>query len=278
MLSHLVRALDRMEAKIFWILQRIVPYEWTGPDYGWKEALFYPTNIETWNNHSSVLTKLVKVLDAGETGSLLDVGSGGSGFAGLIDRCETGRGLDVTLLDVSRHRIAGEKVRRVILGDSRCLPVKAESYDYVVSIDCEGILDESSILEMKRVAKRQVILHFPVDSDDGDFVGSRADLEFQKQHMRAFGHENAWTALVLQKGHPKLERLRELMPGIEVSGTNNADIWKRHMINSRRPVLRFFTGTWYAIALKRGNSKPPYRGCLVVYDKQSASVHQADRG
>jgi len=261
------KILDKLVGKFFLMLQKVFNYKWTNTDYGIKEAIIFPRNIDTFNRYSILLHHLIKNNNLNKKNTLLEIGAGGLGILNFLRKSNYDEYFDVTLFDLDEKRMLVANGENVVIGDSNNLPFKDNSFDFVISLDCEGLFEEQSIHEMKRAAKIGVIIHFPIDSDDGVYLGTRMDAEFQKQHVRFFNTPDEWTASALKNNYPRLDKIKKILPGANICGTENGYIWVRHMINARRQILGYFSGLYYLFLLKRKNFVKPYRGAIISYNK-----------
>lgn len=251
-------------------------YFWNGDDFGIKEALFWPRGIDEWQRYSKVMENL----PLEEKFSLLDVGSGKEGIAAFLHYarrfCEK---YQLTLLDIDGTRFENTKLKlpnvEKVVADGCNLPFKKDSFDIVISVDsAEHVpqhLRSEYFSEIKRVTNGKVIVHCPVESEDGTFVGRQSDFQFQQSYIDMFGEEDANTAEHIEAGHPTLRELRECFPGAEIRGIQNTSIWLKHMLLSRRPLLGLCTGLLYCLVWQRYEDKSSYHGALLVWNKDDGS-------
>lgn len=246
-------------------------YRWNRDEFGLCEALLWP-DIDIWKRYSAALQQLVRLPASPERTSVLEVGAGGHGIVPLLKYSGWIKKFQVTLSDISERALSSANidagVNRVV-GDGRELPFRRGTFDVVISIDTlEHMPEEKRAMcfgEFRRVAKRLIIVHLPIQTDDGLYVGQVSDRHFLTAHVRRFGREEPNTAEHLHAGHVSLEELRQALPGAEVVGTQNANVWLKYMVMSRSPLIRHLTGLVYLLFWKAQENAPPYHGCLVRY-------------
>lgn len=134
---------------------------------------------------------------------ILDVG-GGEGP--ILDFLPEDR---ITILDRSD---TGE-VSGFVKGDAAALPFEDEAFDYVASVDVyehiEPATRESYLSELRRVARRGVLLAAPFDSD----VVRAAERVANECHRSVYLAENVWLKEHAENGLPQLDGTREFFEG-----------------------------------------------------------------
>lgn len=208
--------------------------------------------------------------------SVLDVGAGGNGISEYLNSSR----YTIFLLDIRKDAFTNTFVKKKnvepIVGDGTRLPFKDRAVDFVV---CAATLEHirrqkrhEFLVELKRVCKRKVLLHFPVESGNGLFKGKEYDLKFQDAHKRIYGFEESWTAEHIEKGYPRVNEVRELLPEVEIIGRKNCDVWLRYRVLSARPLIGALSGLIYCLVWKKKDNKPPYLECMIQYTKDHDEV------
>jgi SAM-dependent methyltransferase len=259
-------------------LARLVGYKYLGGNFGVREAIVFCASVDVWRRYSAVADVLRSLAGAscGCRPRVLDVGSGPGDIMLFLpsDRW------DVCLLDKDPKAVAscGGRCWRIV-GDARRLPFSDEAFDYVVSVDCLEHLPASErgmvIGEMRRVARRAVIIHVPMSSDDGLFVAADCDRRYQYWHRRILGFEEPNISEHLQMGVPSLGELKGLLPEAEFSGVMNARAWLNVMVLSRTPLTMLLAGFAYLLCIRRQDEGPPFYGSLVVWIRRPPVGHGA---
>jgi hypothetical protein len=245
-----------------------------GPErsYGWLEGLLSPTG-DYWIRYTQVIAAL-RQLPSGGPRSVVEVSSGGRG--GLAWALP-GAKLNICLVDWSTRLLSdtrGGKAWRVC-ADACRLPFADESFDAAVSIDTVEHLPRSLrapfVKELKRVAKQAVVLTCPLQSDDGVFSAREADLGLHRQIQDRNGVQPEWLMEHIQQGHPTEEELSGLLPGAQITGSENCQTWLRFASLNQRVLLWLFAGLFYSSVLRKQEENPPYRRGLLVWRKAPAS-------
>jgi ubiquinone/menaquinone biosynthesis C-methylase UbiE len=235
--------------------------------FGWLQAILY-TGIDQWQRYGSVAQQIRTLDDASIT--VLDVGGSSGTIRKFLD-CKRYR---LCVLDVNIQALAKIDDLRlgVIAGDGCCLPFKDNSFDVVISVDSlEHVPDANKAAycqELKRVAKRYVIVHCPADSSDGEFQGAACDAKFLQWHQQRFERNEPNTLEHLNSGLPKVDELRRLFPEANVAGKQNAHVWFKYMTISAAPYIRLVAGLLYKLRLQNKDDLPPYHACLLMWRKR----------
>jgi hypothetical protein len=122
------------------------------------------------------------------------------------------------------------------------------------------------LTELKRICK-MIILHFPCEGRNGEFIGKRCDFAFQDYHKKQFGIKDEKTDEHILAEHPVIDELDDIFPTSQIFGRKNCNIWYKYMTFSRKPVIGFFAGLLYLLLWKKEDNTPPYYECLLVYTK-----------
>lgn len=271
--------MSRLTAGLFFkirrLLVRALRYRFNKGRFGIKEALVFCYSVDVWQRYSHV-AKAILGLSDGQSGkrlSVLDVGGGSGEIAHFLVPTE----YDCCILDMSCHHLNTWKDSRVsyIQGSGTSLPFRDSTFDVVVSVDTlehiSGAQKATFISELKRVARRQVVVHAPAKSTDGVFVADEYDqnLDWWMQRVYHFGDTN--TSEHLLSGVPSVEDLQRAFPGAQPVGTFNAKTWYLVMRLERLPLLNLFTGFLYLALQKRSSCTAPYYACLLSWPKTTGS-------
>jgi SAM-dependent methyltransferase len=128
-----------------------------------------------------------------------------------------GEGTILTFLPEDRITILehsdAEDVPGFVRGDATALPFEDESFDYVASVDVYEHIEPASreryLSELRRVARRGVLLAAPFDSD----VVRAAERVANECHRAVHLNENVWLKEHAEKGLPQLDGTREFFEG-----------------------------------------------------------------
>lgn len=146
-----------------------------------------------WRREFYLLEKMVREqMKANST--VLDAPTGTGRFVPLLS--ELGHrvtGMDISLDMLKMHPLSGGENRRCLVqGDCESLPFRDNEFDYVVSLRFLGHVPPDSranvLLEFKRVARRGIIVGFPV-------VQSFTKVKFEMGNLRyrlANGRPRCW--------------------------------------------------------------------------------------
>ena len=140
--------------------------------YGLSDAIFHSKDIDRWSRYAHI-EKILEIKE--ERFSILDVGSGGEGISGFLIPKRSD--LDFFLFDVRKDAFKDLKRAHCVVGDGCRLPFRDKAFDIIVSTDAiEHIpksLRQNFYKEMKRVARKKIILTCPMQSSDGEFQGKK---------------------------------------------------------------------------------------------------------
>jgi hypothetical protein len=205
---------------------------------------------------------------------ILDVGGGEGPILNFLPEDR------ITILDQSD---TGE-VSGFVKGDAAALPFEDEAFDYVASVDVyehiEPVSRESHLSELRRVARRGVLLAAPFDSD----AVRAAERVANECHRSVYLAENVWLKEHTENGLPRLDGTREFFEGQgdSVSVLPNGYIlhWLAMMcLTFYRPRLEVELGTlvdhanafYNEFICELDNVEPCYRYLLVCL-KGSANI------
>jgi SAM-dependent methyltransferase len=183
----------------------------------------------------------------------------------------------VCLVDRSADLLADPRGRGAlrVCADACHLPFRENAFDVAVSLDTLEHLPHPLrpifIEELKRVAKQGVVLTCPLESADDHFRAEKTDSCLSMAIAKRNGVQPGWLQEHLQRGHPTREDLLEVLPGAQVSGSDNCDAWLRFALLQQRLFLWLLTGVYYLLFLRKQDTDPPYRQALVVWQKQEVT-------
>jgi SAM-dependent methyltransferase len=216
---------------------------------------------------------LNKLASAGEA-RLIEVASGGSGgMAWALGRQDSG----ICLVDRSADLLRDARGRGAlrVCADACALPFRDNAFDAAVSLDTVEHLPRTArpifIEELKRVVKHGIVITCPLESADGLFQAEKPDLRLSAAIAKRNAVQPGWLQEHLQQGHPTREELLELLPGAQVTGSDNCEAWLRFALLQQRAFLWLFSGLFYLLSLRKRDAEPPYRQALLVWEKQSVA-------
>jgi len=239
-----------------------------GKGYGWFEALLSPT-CDYWTRYSVVISGIDRLVKNGVP-QIMEVASGGRG--GIAWALGT-RPFQVCLVDRSaelvRDKRGGTAFR--VCGDGCKLPFTDDSFDVAISLDTLEHLPRNLrpafIEELKRIARRGVVLTCPLISADGIFQAREVDLSLSRAIEERKGVQPGWLQEHIQQGHPTREELGELLPNAEVKGFENCITWLRFAEFYRQLFVWPLSALFYVAVLRKHDAGPPYRRAVVVWEK-----------
>ncbi len=247
--------------RIIWILRRLrfslveKFYRFRGTNYGLLEAIFFPTTIRHFLAYTAVIQTFVE-----EKGiiSVLEVGGGGPGISSFLDTTS----FRICIADVEVNNIKGYVERRAdaVGVDGSKLPFRNNTYDVVVSIDTlEHVpkrLHKDFIRELKRVARKKVVITGPVTDNKGRYKAREYIDEYELKRRKLHEHSEV----------PALNNLQEEFPDSEFEGYQNCYI-RNIYTGIESSIFRVFAGLFYLVFLKKWDNQPPYFSCRITYDK-----------
>jgi hypothetical protein len=125
------------------------------------------------------------------------------------------------------------------------------------------------IEELKRVAKRGVVITCPLESADEFFQAAKPDADLSAVIARRNRVQPGWLKEHMQQGHPTREELLEVLPGAQVTGSDNCHAWLRFALLQQRLFMWLFTGVYYLLFLRKHDVEPPFRQALLIWHKQA---------
>jgi hypothetical protein len=268
----IVRLIDGAMREAWESLGMRILHRWgRGPEktYGWLEGFFSPT-CDYWVRYTQVIAAL-KGLPQGSVRSLVEVSSGGRGG---IAWALPGTQLKLCMVDWSTQLLRdprGGKAWRVC-ADACRLPFADCSFDAAVSLDTIEHLSRGLrapfLDELKRVAAKEVVLTCPLQSEDGTFQAGEFDLGLHRKIQERNGVQPEWLREHIEHGHPTKEELSRLLPGAQITGSENCQTWLRFASLYQRAFLWPLAGLFYFAVLRKRDTQPPYRRGLLVWHKQ----------
>lgn len=238
------------------------------PDcFGITESILYSWRIDVFHRYSTIAKEINKMNN--KHTSILDVGGGGGGVLGFIDSSK----YSICVLDIDKKAFSNTNSDlNAIIADACNIPFKDNSFDIVTSVDSlEHVPDPLKpdyLNELKRVAKRMILLHFPANSNDGVYQGGKYDIKFNEMHKRLAGFGESNTMEHIRSGLPKIEDIQSFFPKSKIIGRQNCDVWYKYMVLERLPYISLLTGLIYLLFWKKKDDKPPYHACLVSWRKE----------
>ncbi len=202
-------------------------------------------------------------------GLVLELGSGTSGL-GLLSR-EKQR-----VISVDRTRYGRRGTTNRVLADARFLPFANSIFETVVSVDMIEHIPTSgrqlALNEMKRVTRRLVVLHTPVESPPL-FLARQYDtmlLELRKK-MRAYTTQELTEHV--RSGHPTLDELTSVFPGSSIIGTQNCHTWYFVMAIQSIPAFVPIMGLAHRILKRVYDRGDCFYSCVLVYDTTQTNTN-----
>ena len=280
------------EAGILALLERVLArirqrtYRWSGPSFGLMESVLFPDGfqVDLWTRYSRTVAALKSRFPSRPARwRVLEVGSGGPGLAGFMRNREFWNTFDLVVLDRDAHLLGATRRARPVLADALSLPFQDRSFDAVLAIDVlehiPAAMRGDAARELRRVSRRVVICHCPVDGPSEQFVGRDADLRFREEFARRFtGPRPGWVDEHLGARHPTPAELREFFPGCVMSGDQNRDVWLEYMLAGQPRTggaSRFLVGYRYWRSGSRRDHRPPYRSALIEWEAGPGDPHRA---
>ncbi len=197
--------------------------------------------------------------------TILDIGGGDKSFF-LI-----GRGNCVSL---ELRKLPGVQA----VGSATSLPFRSNSFDCVLCVDTiEHIprtLRSAAVLEMKRVARRRVIIHTPVQGGS-TYVGRSYDLAFNEWHKLRKRKDERNTKEHIINIQPTARELEG--QDFILKGTHNAALWMSCMklkFGLREPLGALISHVYYLLNENRDH-KPPFWGAVGIFDKSQKNFTRA---
>lgn len=230
--------------------------------FGAVEAVVFARQIDFWCRGARVLGLLAETLPRG--GSVLDAGSGSQGLPVLASLAGAEGRYRIIPTDMNRAHL-----RQGAVADAARLPFRDRSVDAAVAMDMLEHVPASArprvVAELRRVARRRVVVTLPLRSRCGRYDGESADRAFQAWHLRARGYPEGNTAEHLAGSYPELEELAALGP-TRIEPLCGTAAWRRYMRLAHAPLAWVTAGLAYWLTLKPADRRPPFHSCLMVWD------------
>jgi SAM-dependent methyltransferase len=238
--------------------------------FGLREALLYGNRLDGYERYGPLVDAILK---EGQDLRVLDVGAGGPGVAAFLkgfasrDRIFVVDRLPVAVVS----RLVRDKQVTAVVADACGLPFRDETFDVTVAADSLEHIPRSRrgdyCAELRRVARRRVILHCPTEGGNGRYLGAASDQRFQRWYRRLWRKDEANIAEHMAFGLPSPNELATLFPGARIEGRQNADVWLRYMQLERIPYLRLLAGVVHWLFFRPQIDRPPFYGALVSWTK-----------
>ncbi len=248
-------------------------YRWTKDDFGLKEALFWPKDVLVFLRYSKVLKELKNEisLNAERKISVLEIGSGGLGISPLLKYAGLKKKCDLTLADTDVSALSKVKSEKTVVIHGDSLPFEDNTFDVVISLDTLEHIPKDKrqkfLSEIKKVAKKTILLHFVANDPPEQFLSRDADQKFQNWYIKKFHKPNRWTEEHLMIDPPTIQEINVVFPGALITGTQNINAWFDYMTLCEQPLVSFFAGFMYITKWKKKDNSPPFHGCFVKWNK-----------
>ncbi|TMI32486.1 class I SAM-dependent methyltransferase [Candidatus Bathyarchaeota archaeon] len=202
-------------------------------------------------------------------GLVLELGSGTSGLV-LLSR-EKRR-----VISVDRTRYGRRGTTNRVLADARFLPFANSIFETVVSVDMIEHIPASgrqlALNEMKRVTRRLVVLHTPVESPPL-FLARQYDTMLLKLRKKVRAYSTQELTEHVSSGHPTLDELTSVFPGASIIRTQNCHTWYFVMAIQSIPPFVPIMGLAHRILKRVYDRGDCFYSCVLVYDTTQANTN-----
>lgn len=242
-------------------------YRWRGAEYGMREALLWSTALDTWYRYAAVVQALEPRVSREST--ILEVGPGWVGLEFFLPSglWPSGRLVQTDIVRWPVRRTANGPSR--LLASGSALPLRDASFDFVVGVDVLEHVPRDArggfCEELERVARTAVILHVPLDGEDGRFEAARCDAAFQAWFETRFGRREPNVEEHIRAGQPKPQELEAYLPGVALTPTQSVEDWLWYIHRQRVPALQLLFGL--RAYLRESVAGPPWYSALAVWEK-----------
>ncbi|MFQ5552644.1 MAG: methyltransferase domain-containing protein [Thermoplasmata archaeon] len=240
-------------------------YRWGGPRFGLRDALLWFDAVDIWHRYTAIREALGEALRAGVR--ILEVGPGWYGLEFFLPEDFDDTGLLVQLDVVPRPVRAERRSVRRVLASGWALPFNDRTFDVVVAADVLEHLPKDRrrtfAEELKRVTRGSVLLHVPLENEDGTFQAASCDRSLQRWLRAVRGREDSFLEEHLRHGHPTPAEIQDYFPGALLTPTQSVREWSWYMKQERVPVANLLTGL--RSYLRGVSGRPPYYGGLHVW-------------
>ena len=238
-----------------------------GQNYSWLEAIFFP-DCGYWIRYTRVLQG-VEAAAGDEVRRLVEVSSGRGGVGWVFRKADLRTCLVDRSPELLRDGRGGDAWR--VCADASRLPFSDNSFDAAISLDTvehlPRILRAPFLSELKRIAKKAVVVTCPIQSPAEEYKGRDFDVRLQTEIIGRQGVQPGWLEEHIECGHPTLDELREQLPGVEVTPEESCSTWFRFTSLSLRPLFWVVGGIFYLVSLKKRDLAPPFRRAVFVWKK-----------
>jgi SAM-dependent methyltransferase len=254
------------------VFLRNIFYRWTKDDFGLKEALFWPKDIPLFLRYSRVLRELKNEISSNKI-SVLEIGPSSVGISYFLKYADLKEKCDLTLADIDVEALSKIKSEKTVAIHGDSLPFEDNAFDMVISLDTLEHIPKDKrqkfLAEIKRIAKKTILLHFAANDPPKQFLARDVDQKFQEWHIKKFHKPDKWTDEHLTIDPPVIQEINNAFPGALITGTENIDAWFEYTTLCLKPLAGFSTGFMYMTKWKKKDNCPPFHSCFVKWIKSN---------
>lgn len=225
--------------------------------------------VDTWLRYAAVFEVLERRM--GANAAILEVGPGWVGLDLFLPGSfwNGGRLVQLDVVRIPLRPPVLEPSR--VLASGIALPFADASFDFAVAIDVlEHVAKDARpafCQELRRVARKGVMLHLPLQSGDGTYQAVRYDRLFRERFEALAGEPDPNIEEHLRGPHPTVEEVEEYFPGASITPTQNGEEWLGYTLRERRRGRFLLFGLEHY--LRRSAGGPPYYSARVVWERPS---------
>lgn len=254
------------------ILRKIF-YKWTENKVGLKEAIFWSKDLDEYLRYSKVLQEIRQIASKeNEKFKILEVGAGGEGISKFLKYSGDYKKFDIVLADSNPQSMCKVKRIKAVVITGMQLPFQNEQFDFVISVDTLEHIPkdkrEKFLLELKRVSRKMVLIHFVMHDPQRNYLGRDGDLKFNQWYLKYFKKEQSWVSEHLKIEPPMCWEIEKVFEEAVITGTQNIDVWYNYITMQSKPLAGFLTGFRYMKKWKEKENLPPFHGCLVKWKNE----------